>query len=100
MDEATASVDNETDGIIQKLISTAFQDKTVITIAHRLETIMGSNIVLVMDSGKVVEMGAPVDLLKDKNGYFSNLVEKTGKENAEKLKSMVENYGSDNNFII
>ena len=51
MDEATASVDNETDGYIQQTVRTAFKDRTVITIAHRLNTIMDYDKVLVLDQG-------------------------------------------------
>jgi ATP-binding cassette subfamily C (CFTR/MRP) protein 4 len=49
---ATANVDNETDGLIQRAIRTAFRDRTVITIAHRLHTVIESDLVLVMDAGR------------------------------------------------
>jgi len=81
LDEATASVDVETDGIIQGTIRKAFKDCTVLTIAHRLNTIMDSDFVLVLDKGKVVEYDSPVDLLQQK-GQFYSMVQATGAASA------------------
>jgi ABC-type multidrug transport system ATPase subunit len=63
MDEATASVDSFTDGIIQRTIREEFASCTVLTIAHRLETIADYDLVVVMDDGCVVEHGSPSELL-------------------------------------
>ncbi|KAJ3218401.1 hypothetical protein HDU67_005724 [Dinochytrium kinnereticum] len=68
MDEATASVDMETDSRIQETIRKEFKDSTVITIAHRLKTIMDYDRVIVMDAGKVVENNSPLNLLNSKSG--------------------------------
>ncbi|KAJ2504126.1 Multidrug resistance-associated protein 1 [Coemansia sp. RSA 2049] len=73
LDEATADVDLETDNEMQKLFRSEFKDSTVLTIAHRLETIMNSDKIIVMDKGRVVEFGPPKDLI-DQGGYFSELV--------------------------
>ncbi|KAJ2908646.1 hypothetical protein GGI21_002680 [Coemansia aciculifera] len=75
LDEATANVDSETDRIMQSVIRREFKDCTVLTIAHRLNTIMDSDRVLVMDQGNVVEFDAPANLLARGDNHFSRLVE-------------------------
>lgn len=74
LDEATSNLDSHTDGLIQKTIRTKFADSTVLTIAHRLDTVLDSDKVLVMDSGTVVEFGRPEELLKKRDGHFYSLV--------------------------
>jgi ATP-binding cassette subfamily C (CFTR/MRP) protein 1 len=74
LDEATSSIDTATDKIIQKTINTAFKSSTVLTIAHRLHTIINSDMVLVLDSGRVAEYDAPQRLLQQTNGAFARLV--------------------------
>lgn len=64
MDEATASVDLETDALIQRVIRDKFAHRTVLTIAHRLNTIMDSSKVLVMDAGRAAEFDQPHTLLQ------------------------------------
>ncbi|KAJ2352394.1 ABC transporter C member 13, partial [Coemansia sp. RSA 2673] len=73
LDEATANVDLETDKSVQELISKEFSDCTVLTIAHRLETIMNSDRIIVMDKGTIAEIGTPQELLA-KDGMFAQLV--------------------------
>ena len=77
MDEATASIDLETDMKIQKTIRREFTDSTVITIAHRIHTIIDSDKVMVMELGRLQEFDRPSVLLSDKNSLFSQLVEKS-----------------------
>ena len=74
-DEATASIDNETDGLIQLMIRENFKDSTVLTIAHRLGTVMDSDKVLVLDGGEVAEFAPPGELMKKKGGMFRAMVE-------------------------
>jgi len=75
LDEATANVDYKTDRLIQDVIRNRFKDSTVLTIAHRLNTIMDYDKVLVMDQGRVVEFDNPEVLLQNNSGYFSRLVQ-------------------------
>lgn len=76
MDEATASIDNTTDAMIQRMIRENFADATVLTIAHRLNTIMDSDRILVLDDGEVAEFDTPSNLLSLKDGIFRSLVDK------------------------
>jgi ABC-type multidrug transport system fused ATPase/permease subunit len=85
MDEATASVDNETDSFIQKMLRTRFSETTLLTVAHRLNTIMDYDYILVMDKGRAVEFGPPIELLESE-GVFTELVNATGEESAAALR--------------
>ena len=64
LDEATSNVDSSTDQLIQSTIRTAFKDCTVLTIAHRLNTIIDSDRIMVLDAGQLVEFGSPAALLQ------------------------------------
>ncbi|XP_070559523.1 ATP-binding cassette sub-family C member 9-like isoform X4 [Ptychodera flava] len=76
MDEATASVDMETDAILQNVISVAFAHRTVITIAHRIASIIDSDSVLVLSEGKVMEYGSPSTLQNQEGSAFASLLKK------------------------
>lgn len=78
LDEATAAVDLETDDLIQRTIRTEFHDCTVLTIAHRLNTILDSNRVIVLDRGNVVEYDAPEALLQKKSSVFYGMAKDAG----------------------
>uniref|UniRef100_A0A8B9NGU6 Uncharacterized protein n=1 Tax=Accipiter nisus TaxID=211598 RepID=A0A8B9NGU6_9AVES len=82
LDEATAAVDLETDHLIQTTIRSEFADCTVLTIAHRLHTIMDSNRVMVLQAGRIVEYDSPEELLK-KHGVFSAMAKDAGITNTE-----------------
>lgn len=73
LDEATAAVDIQTDKIIQATIRREFSHKTIITIAHRLDTVMDCDRILSLDEGKVKEFDSPENLLKDPTSIFYNL---------------------------
>ncbi|XP_054833078.1 ATP-binding cassette sub-family C member 10 isoform X2 [Eublepharis macularius] len=74
IDEATASVDHNTDKLLQQTIRQRFADKTVLTIAHRLNTILDSDRVLVMHAGKVAEFDSPAVLSKKQDSMFQHLL--------------------------
>ncbi|XP_042599334.1 ATP-binding cassette sub-family C member 8 isoform X1 [Cyprinus carpio] len=74
MDEATASIDMATESILQKVVMTAFADRTVVTIAHRVHTILGSDVVIVMKHGAILEYDEPDVLLEQKDSVFSAFV--------------------------
>ncbi|KAL0336015.1 UNVERIFIED_CONTAM: ABC transporter C family member 3 [Sesamum radiatum] len=74
LDEATASVDTATDNLIQKTIREETSECTVITVAHRIPTVVDNDLVLVLGEGKVVEYDSPAQLLGDTNSAFSSLV--------------------------
>ncbi|XP_027764504.1 canalicular multispecific organic anion transporter 1 [Empidonax traillii] len=82
LDEATAAVDLETDHLIQTTIRSEFADCTVLTIAHRLHTIMDSNRVMVLQAGQIVEFDSPEELLQ-KQGIFSAMAKDAGITNTE-----------------
>lgn len=78
LDEATAAVDFETDKKIQRAIKSKFKDRTVLCIAHRLETIIDYDKIIVMGSGGVLlEMGSPRELY-NRNGVFTDMCEESG----------------------
>ncbi|KAJ7977163.1 ABC transporter C family member 5 [Quillaja saponaria] len=74
LDEATASVDSATDNLIQKIIRTEFKSCTVCTIAHRIPTVIDSDLVLVLSDGRIAEFDTPAHLLEDKSSMFLKLV--------------------------
>ncbi|KAJ1729554.1 hypothetical protein LPJ61_003463, partial [Coemansia biformis] len=74
LDEATANIDDETDQVIQSVLRSEFKDCTVLTIAHRLETVMDCDRILVMDQGRAVEFDTPANLLA-RESQFAQLVE-------------------------
>lgn len=73
LDEATAAVDVETDSLIQSTIKKEFEDCTIITIAHRLNTIIDSNRVVVLDQGSIAEFDTPNNLLANNKSIFYSL---------------------------
>ncbi|KAL5238885.1 hypothetical protein ACI65C_006295 [Semiaphis heraclei] len=78
LDEATAAIDLETDELIQTTIRSEFKDSTVLTIAHRLNTIMDSDKVIVLDNGFMVEYDSPANLLQKKSSVFYLMAKDAG----------------------
>ena len=88
LDEATSNVDMQTDHFIQNCIHNRFKETTVITIAHRLNTIADYDKIIVMDRGRIVEIGSPHELIS-KKGLFAEMVNHTGK-NAELIRKVAK----------
>ena len=84
LDEATANIDILTEQRIQELITSEFASSTVITIAHRLNTIINSDKVLVLSYGRIKEFGSPSELMEDAGSEFSKLLKELKKEEANK----------------
>ncbi|GJJ73138.1 hypothetical protein EMPS_05496 [Entomortierella parvispora] len=78
LDEATAAIDVETDNAIQRALRREFKSCTVLTIAHRINTIMDSDKILVLDHGRVAEFDTPETLLQNKDSIFFSLASKSG----------------------
>ncbi|XP_019738050.1 multidrug resistance-associated protein 4-like isoform X7 [Hippocampus comes] len=85
MDEATANVDPRTDSLIQQTIRGKFQECTVLTIAHRLNTIIDCDRILVLDASKIHEYDEPYVLLQNQDGLFYQMVQQTGRAEAASL---------------
>ncbi|XP_034411150.1 multidrug resistance-associated protein 4-like isoform X3 [Cyclopterus lumpus] len=85
IDEATANVDPRTDALIQKTIRDKFNKCTVLTIAHRLNTIVDSDRILVLDGGTIQELDRPFTLLQNKEGALYRMVQQTGPAEAAAL---------------
>lgn len=86
LDEATANVDVETDALIQRTIRNNFSDRTSLTIAHRLNTIIDCDKILVLEFGRVKEFDSPKALLMNPQSEFSSMVDETGPTNAAFLR--------------
>lgn len=74
VDEATANVDLETDTLVQEVLRSALKDRTVISIAHRIDSVLGTDRVIVMAAGQALESGSPQTLLQDKSSAFARHV--------------------------
>ncbi|XP_058197322.1 ABC transporter C family member 2-like isoform X5 [Rhododendron vialii] len=96
LDEATAAVDVRTDSLIQRTIREEFKYCTMLIIAHRLNTIIDSDRILVLDAGQVIEYETPEKLLLNETSAFSKMVQSTGAANAEYLRSLVIGEGGEN----
>eukprot|EP00547_Thalassionema_nitzschioides_P011899 CAMPEP_0194264536 /NCGR_PEP_ID=MMETSP0158-20130606/47636_1 /TAXON_ID=33649 /ORGANISM="Thalassionema nitzschioides, Strain L26-B" /LENGTH=987 /DNA_ID=CAMNT_0039004779 /DNA_START=1005 /DNA_END=3965 /DNA_ORIENTATION=+ len=80
LDEPTANVDRRTDQLLQEELHRSFSGSTIISVAHRLDTVIESNYVIVLGEGKLLEYGEPAVLLEKTDGYFCSMVRDTGEE--------------------
>ena len=88
LDEATVSCDAHTDATIQRAIRKHFRGTTMLIIAHRLNTIMDCDKILVMEQGRAMEFASPSELLANPDSLFSGLIASTGKESAAALREV------------
>jgi ATP-binding cassette, subfamily C (CFTR/MRP), member 4 len=93
LDEPTANVDTTTDVLLQRAIMTSFPNATVIAVAHRLDTIIGYDKILVFGNGELLEFGSPHDLL-EKGGHFRSMVDETGDMMAKELRARAAEHAS------
>ncbi|CAH4030899.1 unnamed protein product [Pieris brassicae] len=100
LDEATANVDAQTDALIQSAIRDHFKACTVITVAHRLNTVVDSDKILVLDAGRVMEFDHPHILLQNKKGYFRKMVAETGPAMTQLLHRQATEVPSLNNITV
>jgi ABC-type multidrug transport system fused ATPase/permease subunit len=86
LDEPTANIDTHTDDAIQRLVREEFKGSTIITVAHRLRTIIDYDRILCMEGGELQEFGVPSTLLANRSGHLSTLVDSLGEEAAASLR--------------
>ncbi|KAL7547829.1 hypothetical protein ACHAWF_011101 [Thalassiosira exigua] len=86
MDEPTANVDSRTDKLLQEAVAKSFRGSTILAVAHRLDTVIDYDKILVLGAGGVLEYGSPHELIV-KGGAFCSMVDDTGEEMAEMLKA-------------
>lgn len=100
MDEATANVDPKTDSLIQQTIREQFAECTILTVAHRLHTVVDSDRILVLDDGRVEEFDSPQRLMDKSDGGFRRLIDSMDKSDREELFRLVEESRSAKKEII
>ena len=71
LDEATSSIDTRTERLIEKGMDKLMEGRTVFVIAHRLSTVMNSDVIMVLDKGRIIERGSHNDLIAQKGQYYS-----------------------------
>ncbi|GBF87685.1 hypothetical protein Rsub_00396 [Raphidocelis subcapitata] len=92
LDEATAAMDPHTEAQVLEIIERLFSERTTLTIAHRLDSVIRSDQVIVMDAGRVAEIAAPSSLLANPDSAFSKLVDKSGAASAVALRQMAAEF--------
>ena len=90
IDEATANVDMNTDLLVQQTIRYNFSDCSVLTIAHRIETVIDSDRIIVLEKGSIVESGVPHLLLQNEDSYLSRLVNQLEASTQSSLRDVAE----------
>jgi subfamily B ATP-binding cassette protein MsbA len=89
LDEATSSLDSQSEALIQKALQQVMANRTSFVIAHRLSTIVNADLIVVLDEGEIVEMGTHEELLVKEHGFYKELYEEqhaAALEEADKMK--------------
>ena len=81
LDEATAAIDLETDDLIQATIRSEFKNCTILTIAHRINTILDYDKIMVLDNGELIEFDTPEALIEDQTSFFHSMAKESGVAN-------------------
>ncbi|KAL7557087.1 hypothetical protein ACA910_009910 [Epithemia clementina (nom. ined.)] len=94
LDEATASVDRRTDQLLQQALQESYHDGTILAVAHRLDTVIDYDFILVLGQGEVLEFGSPSDLLSQNkvDGVFARMVDDTGDSMSKSLREKASFY--------
>jgi len=90
LDEATSNLDPQTDAYINSIIRDKFKEATVLAVAHRLDTVVDYDKIIVVEKGLIVEEGDPYDLIREK-GRFYNMIQHSGKTEAEHILREIRN---------
>ena len=94
IDEATANVDMHTDALVQRAIRTHFSDCSVLTIAHRIETIIDSDRIVILDKGRIVAADNPHLMLQDEDSYLSAFLSQLAPETQSHLRDVAEKFAT------
>jgi ATP-binding cassette subfamily C (CFTR/MRP) protein 4 len=86
-DEPTANVDRRTDALLQQALHKSFDGSTILSVAHRLDTVIDNDFILVLGNGHVLEFGSPADLLEKDHGHFASMVSDTGESMSRDLRT-------------
>lgn len=86
LDEPTANVDTKTDMLLQNAVKKAFHEATIISVAHRLDTVIGNDFIMVLGDGKVLEFGTPANLVANARSVFNAMLDDTGDAMAAELR--------------
>jgi ATP-binding cassette subfamily B protein len=90
LDEATSSIDSESEMIIQEATEKLLSDRTSIIVAHRLSTIVNSDLIVMLDMGQIIEMGSHEELLNKRGAYFELYKNQFFKEKGKELEAVLE----------